>query len=199
MIKQQEVINRPTYKITATLLNSWLYYLSSSQDIEEFVKVLKKEPIEDNQGYLLRGEEFEKEVYNKQVKEINNIIEDTRCYQTRKEKDLEIKIDNQIIKIRVVGIADFIYKNCVFDIKRVSEYHLAHYLNDTTQHYIYCMLFNAKHFKYLIYDNNEDLHIESYDESVDTSTNKTISIISQFIQFLKRTNLYMLYTKNWRL
>lgn len=52
MIKTQESLSRscknsindtiitatPTYKITATLLNSWLYYLSSNQPLEEFLK-----------------------------------------------------------------------------------------------------------------------------------------------------------------
>lgn len=213
MIKTQESLSRscknsindtiitatPTYKITATLLNSWLYYLSSNQPLEEFLKVLKKEPMEDEKGYLQRGLEFENEVLNKNITEINNVLKDMRCYQLKKHKDLNVKIDNDIINIRVVGVADFIYKNCVFDIKRVSIYNLGHYLTDTTQHYIYSMLFNVKHFKYLIYDNDNDLHIESYDEDIEISTNETIRVIENFLKFLKINKLYMLYVKNWRI
>ena len=181
--------------LTQTLINSWLYLYQTDgeyydQAYQDFLKTLKRIPLEDNEIFA-RGREFEKLVINGEYKEIYDIIKGG-SYQVSKKK--ELVVDN--LDFTVYGIADFIKNGVIYDTKRVNQYELQKY-QYSSQHLIYLYLFDdCYEFTYLIVDNSDTFYEETYKR-----TDLTLSIenlIHNFISFLKENNLFNIYLENWK-
>ena len=182
--------------LTQTLINSWLYLFQVNDGeyydkaYQDFLKTLKRIPLEDNEIFA-RGREFEKKVINGEYKEIYDIIKGG-SYQVSKKK--ELVVDN--LDFIVYGIADFIKNGVIYDTKRVNQYELQKY-QYSSQHLIYLYLFDdCYEFTYLIVDNTDTTYEETYKRNDLTLTIDTL--IHNFISFLKENNLFNIYLENWK-
>lgn len=193
--------SKHSYKVTATLLNSWNYIWEVDDDKYEeafasFVKTLQriKEP---PNFFMLRGLEFEKDCYNGTVPEISKVVRDG-AYQVYLEKKLTV----ENLDVTLVGVLDVLKKGIIYDIKRVNQYDLQKYLN-SYQHHIYFELVEDAHkFVYLVAAGTSDSqeYLTYYQEEYTKDEKKDIvDVISKFYQFLRDNNLWATYKEKWEI
>ena len=138
---------------------------------------------------MLKGIQFEKDCY--EGKNCISKIIAGGIYQMVGKKKVKVNGMN----ILMYGILDVLKGGTIYDIKRVSRYSIQKYLH-SYQHGFYLDLFErANVFKYLAYDDNETLHIETYYRG---QYQPTIEVISNFLNWLKDNNLLDLYKLNWK-
>ena len=192
---------KPSYKVTATLLNSWGYIWQVDDEkyqsaYESFIKTLKriKEP---PNFFMLRGLEFEKDCYNGLVPDISKIIRDG-AYQVYLQKP--IKVDD--LDVMLVGVLDALKGGVIYDIKRVNQYDLQKYL-PSYQHHIYFELVDtADKFVYLVAAGTSDKleYLTHYQEEYTQDDKIDVAqAISQFYQFLRDNGLWEIYIQNWEI
>ena len=182
--------------ITATLLNSWKYLFNNQAEEEsqktlynDFLKILKREPTETTPAMAL-GNEFEKECYEGKVGIISEIIKGG-AFQVVACK-LEKIGDYEFL---LYGRLDVLKNGTIYDIKRVGKYSDVQKYYTSVQHVMYLKLIpQAKEFKYLISD-GECVYVETYDRSDIIEPIETTII--NFVNWLKRNDLFELYVKKW--
>ena len=210
MTKQAIALSKETFLITPSLLNSWGniwncvdYVRESAKDeisiedkqslamekaFKEFLDTLSQLPMEPN-IYMQKGIDFEEECYKGNTV-ISPIIEDG-AYQVVGKKTMEI----DGLNILLYGRLDVLKGGTIYDIKRVTRYAPQKYLK-SFQHSTYLELFpSAKKFTYLVYDDTEKLHEETYyrDECVNIKV-----VIADFINWLKENDLFDNFISKWK-
>lgn len=130
---------KPIYKISSSLINSWLYY-ESVKDKEEdaFQKVVDRLRNEYKGNYFTdMGEEFEAQVYAGVQGILSDVVKDLP-HQIWGVKWIELGD----FRIRVAGCVDAIdaENNIIYDIKRVAKFDENKY-EDSVQHLFYFWLF----------------------------------------------------------
>lgn len=198
------------YLITPSLLNSWAniwncvdYVRESEKDeisledkqslarekaFAEFLDTLGRIPSEPN-AYMKKGIEFEEECYKGNTV-ISPIIENG-AYQIAGKKVIEVIG----LKILLYGRLDVLKGGTIYDIKRVVRYAPQKY-QKSYQHPVYLELFpDARQFVYLVYDDDERLHTETYyrDECVNVE-----GVIADFIRWLKENDLFDVFISKWK-
>lgn len=187
------MLSKSKYLITTSLLNSWLYlYKQDTPDMESFLKTLSriKEPPNE---FMLKGIEFENSCYDLKVDFMNKYVKNSEI-QMKGYKEIKVGDTNYL----VYGICDLLKASVIYDIKRVIKYEAPKY-QWSSQHIIYFYLFdNTETFKYLIVDDELNLHIESYFRSDFNIEERLKTLIRDFISFLKSKNLLNLYKEKWQ-
>lgn len=190
---------KPSYKVTATLLNSWNYIYEVDDDkykeaYESFLKTLQriKEP---PNFFMLRGLEFEKDCYNGVVADISKVIRNG-AFQVYLEKDIKV----EDINVRLVGVLDVLKEGVIYDIKRVNQYDLQKYYGSYQHHLYFELVEDAYKFVYLVAAGTSDEHLTFYQEEYASHEKMdVVKAISQFYRFLRDNNLWEIYTKNWEI
>ena len=183
------------YLITPSLLNSWKYAISLSNEygnLEDFKKVLSKEPIEETEAIKL-GFQFEDFMIKNYEPTKNG------CYQVKLSKNITTKTGNYVL----YGRLDCLKCGTIYDYKFKGSYDVGDF-QDSYQHPIYFEICpEADKFEYLICNNyKEDKQPEElnlYHEIYLREDNK-IDIkeeIDHFINWLKTNELYDLYCSKW--
>lgn len=191
--------------LTKSLLDSWTYYINSQDTTEESAKEsflntlnkIKTEPTPD----MLRGLDFENEIYQ--------FVEGKEPLESREDK-LEIAeiikgsliqeplmsyfLDFEGYKIYLYGITDAIKLDTIYDIKSVRSYTPPKY-SKSSQHLIYLTCSNCTVFTYLISD-GENCFKETYHKS-DRTFIELRKIVLDFLNWLKTTNNFEIYIKNY--
>lgn len=210
MTRQAMNSSSECYLITPSLLNSWAniwncvdYVRESEKDeisledkqslarekaFAEFLDTLGRIPSEPN-DYMKKGIEFEEECYKGNTV-ISPIIENG-AYQIAGKKVIEVIG----LKILLYGRLDVLKGGTIYDIKRVVRYAPQKY-QKSYQHPVYLELFpDAKQFTYLVYDDTEKLHTETYyrDECCDVK-----GVIADFIRWLKENDLFDVFISKWK-
>ena len=210
MIKKPIVSDNESFLITPSLLNSWAniwncvdYVRESEKDeisIEdkqslarekaygEFLDTLNKVPTEPN-IYMQKGIDFEDACYKGETV-ISPIIEGG-AYQISGKKMLKVNGMN----ILLYGRLDVLKGGVVYDIKRVTRYAPQKYIK-SYQHPVYLELFpDATQFTYLVYDDAERLHEETYyrDECCDIK-----GVIRDFLNWLQDNDLMDIFLVKWK-
>lgn len=188
--------NQKPLLITATLLNSWKYLFNNQAGEEsqetlynDFLKVLKREPTETTPAMAL-GNEFEKECYEGKVEGISEIIKGG-AFQLSTSKIETIGNYNFLLYGRI----DVLKNGIIYDIKRVGKYSDVQKYYTSVQHVMYLKLIpQAKEFKYLISD-GECIYTETYDRNDIIEPIETTII--NFVNWLKRNDLFDLYVEKW--
>ena len=188
--------NQKPLLITATLLNSWKYLFNNQAGEEsqetlynDFLKVLKREPTETTPAMAL-GNEFEKECYEGKVEGISEIIKGG-AFQLSASKIETIGNYNFLLYGRI----DVLKNGIIYDIKRVGKYSDVQKYYTSVQHVMYLKLIpQAKEFKYLISD-GECIYTETYDRNDIIEPIETTII--NFVNWLKRNDLFDLYVEKW--
>lgn len=175
------------YRITHSLLSSWIYYLEHGNK-DEFISVLKREVIPDNEHFQ-RGRKFEQDCVDGKVKGISEIIEGG-CYQVRATK----KININGYDLLLVGVLDVLKAGIIYDIKSTMKYDAGKFY-ESTQHPMYFELVpEAEEFVYLI-ESNGNIFYEAYnrDETRDIKID-----IKCFLDYLgNNPELLDIYLEKW--
>ena len=185
------------YLITASLLNSYQYYIqdefkSPADSRADFLKTLSRERFEPNEA-MQRGINFENEIKTIADKFIELKIEDYEeksnlfkiayivkggLWQQTCKKDLQV--GNQ--EFLLYGRMDVIKRDTIYDIKFTSNYELGKFM-DSSQHRIYLYCLGLPKFQYLISDGKEywteDYH--NHEEIED----ELKGMISDFMSYLE--------------
>lgn len=191
--------------VTATLLNSWRYYLKSydedeeqaKQDFLNYLNKVKTEPTEAMQ----RGIDFENKIrlcdeqdlYSRTDNTVNEITDYIKNGLWQETVSKHIDIDG--LDVLVYGKADVIKMDTIYDIKRVSKYKTGQY-SKSVQHLFYLYCTELPVFKYLI-SNGSSVFCETY--TLSSYTENLVKIaIQDFFQWLKITGNYELYLEKWK-
>jgi len=189
--------DKPTYKISASLLNTYFYYLNnpSKKTFESLVKRL--ENVFETNFFLQRGIKFEEEVFEGKHGTLSELVKDLP-----KQVWASKTIEREDYNIRIAGIMDVIDENKkrIYDIKRVSNFSDDKY-DTSTQHLIYFYLRpEMEDFYYLAGVGRSKLEkqeVAHYKRPKDKDIEKTVlEIIDDFYNFLKENNLWSIYTEN---
>lgn len=209
MIKKQMHIDNESYIVTPSLLNAWAYIWLSAANVreaesdtmsledkqadaqkkayDEFLNTLNRIKLPPNE-YMKRGIEFEDKCYKGETI-ISPIIEGG-SYQIVGTKTINVCGLN----ILLYGKLDVLKGGVIYDIKRVIRYSPQKY-QKSYQHGFYFELFpDAKKFTYLVYDDMDKLHQETYyrDECTDIQT-----IVRMFLKWLQDNDLMEIYKIKW--
>lgn len=195
------------YRLTASLLNSWLRATdpeACGNEYEDFLAVLGREQRPTSQA-AQAGIDFENAVSIVAAtgelhkgdcpdRDINAAYAfGQRCkgasYQVRAEQEMEI----MGLPINLVGIADFLQAGIITDIKRVVRYEYGKY-QGSAQHPMYFELFpEAVRFDYLIYD-GAYCYIEQYRRG---EYRPIKEFAEAFLKYLRDAELLEEYMKKW--
>lgn len=183
------------YLITPSLLNSWKYAISQDNDygnLEDFKKVLSREPMESNEAIELgfQYEEFMIENY-----------EPTKngCYQVKLSKDITTNTGDYLLH----GRLDCLKAGKITDYKYTGSYDVGKFYNNY-QTPIYLELEpNARKIEYLVCNNyREGKTLEELNIYHEVYRRDEIHIdikqeIDNFINWLKANKLLDLYHEKW--
>jgi len=192
------------YLITASLLNSYQYYIqdewkSSEDSRADFLRTLSREKFEPNEA-MQRGIDFENaicrvsehlakwkcepdcipalEFCNYQI--IKELAEEV-CYGLwQKSVKKEITVGNQ--EFLLYGRTDVIKRDTIYDIKFTSNYEAGKFVN-SSQHRIYLYCSDLPKFQYLVSDGKE-YWIEDYHNHAGIE-DELKGMISDFIGYLE--------------
>lgn len=195
------------YRLTASLLNSWIRATdpeACGTEYEDFLADLgrEKRPISPA---AQAGINFENAVYAVSVNHALAEGTDERdinaaytfgqrmreaAYQVRGEKEISL----MGLRINLVGIADFIHAGIITDIKRVQRYEYGKY-QFSAQHPMYMEIFpEALRFDYLIWD-GAYAYVEQYRRGDFTPIRETAEA---FLRYLADANLSDIYLTKWK-
>lgn len=195
------------FRLTASLLNSWLYATdpeSSEEAYASFLDTLERK-VRPKTRAMETGIAFEDLVTRlaQSPKDLPEVSEnDMRVAiqmakrvgrgvpQVRAEKTAKING----LPIQLVGVADWLGAGILSDIKRVQRYEYGKY-QFSTQHPMYLELFpEAMRFDYLIYD-GQFFYIEQYRRG---DCRPVLESCGAFLKYLDEADLLETYQKNWR-
>ena len=199
----------PAYLITHSLLSSWLYSLRENpyEDMEtekdareEFLKVLRREPVETTEA-MQNGVDFENLVTaciqgagdrsNKWFDAASAVANELRGAQLQLVASKRVLIAGQ--EYVLYGRFDALKAGVISDIKFSKGYEKGKYF-DSTQHPMYMFLMpTAQEFTYIVSNGSFVWH-ETYTRE---ETKDIFPIITAFLAWLEDTGLLDLYRKHW--
>jgi hypothetical protein len=202
------------YYITKSLIDSWRYSFKDEKRQEEFVKTLKKYPIEPNE-LMLAGMKWEKEVERYSaysLSDLRDMFSETTDKQERNKINAAAYCRGGVWQVRcgtvlplplpdykevyVKGVIDCLQSNRIIDLKRSKSYDIGKY-RDSTQHIIYMLATGIDRFDYLIANGSAgDICVETYNYFPQMKQ-KLISTICEFLTDIKRKGLNELYEANY--
>ena len=195
------------FRLTASLLNSWLYATDPEASEEAYASFLDtlEHKVRPKTRAMETGIAFEDLVTRlaQSPKDLPEVSEnDMRIAiqmakrvgrgvpQVRAEKTAKING----LPIQLVGVADWLGAGILSDIKRVQRYEYGKY-QFSTQHPMYLELFpEAMRFDYLIYD-GQFFYIEQYRRGDCRPISESCGA---FLKYLDDADLMETYQKNWR-
>ena len=181
-------MSQKKYLITPSLLNSWKYAISLENEygnLEEFKKVLLREPIEPNEA-IITGYKYE-EFMIKNYEPTKN-----GCYQVKLSKIIETNTGKYVL----YGRLDCLKAGKIFDYKYTGSYDVGKFFNNYQTLVYFELCPEAKEFEYLICNNYSDkknleelnIYHEVYQRE-DIKNNIKIEI-DDFISWLKEKSVY---------
>lgn len=188
------------YYITASLLNSWSYCIKNGT-LEDFIKVLNKEPFEDTES-IIKGKQFEAYMQENYPETLNG------AYQ--------VKVSKEYGNYLLYGIVDCLKGGIIYDYKYTKNYDVGKFFNNHQTLMYLEMVPEASKMVYLItnkfekieYPENNfkdiknveynigDIFREEYTKDMFPET--IDSILYKFEQWLKTYNLYEIYEEKWK-
>lgn len=190
------------YLITQSLLSSWQWGLVLENGYEDFLKTLRREPIQQNKA-MLEGIRFENvlnatlngaeiEPTHEWYKSITELCATLNGAQQQAAVSRDITING--IPFVLYGKLDYLKAGIIYDTKYSGTYRVGKYL-DSPQHPMYFALVPEAHeFQYKICD-GKYIYTEAYRPDEVEPIERTIK---HFMDFLNKMNLVETYTANWK-
>ena len=191
------------YRITQTLLSSWLYVYKSDSGWEDFLSTLNRQSKPKTKAMLdgirfeniinacLDGQELDPEL--EWAEPISKLLPILKGSQKQVSVFRDITVDG--VPFTLHGVLDFLKAGVIYDTKFSKTYKVGKYL-DSPQHPMYFELVpEAYEFQYLICDGKY-----VYKERYRPDEVEPIEVkIRQFMNFLDRENLVDAYCKLWKI
>ncbi len=184
------------YLITPSLLNSWKYVISLENEygnLEDFKKVLSREPFESNEAIEL-GFKFEDFMIKNYEPTKNG------CYQVKLSKNITTKTGDYVL----YGRLDCLKAGTIYDYKHTGSYDVGKFYGSYQTLIYFELCEEANEFVYLICNNYKEGkaldELNLYRENYLRDSLKDIDIkqeIDNFISWLKTNELYNLYCEKW--
>lgn len=172
------------YLLTATLLNSWHYFLNSEYSSEEdFMKTLRREPLETTEA-MLKGRAFEEWA-------CENVAE-------LRGAQLQVKCSKADKITLFYGILDALKNGVVTDVKYTGSYEVGKF-RDNYQTPMYLYLSDASKMQYLVSTKEQPLGHEIYIETYFPHEVEPIQAArDEFYAWLTSADLWEIYTEHWK-
>ena len=194
--------SRDTYRVTQSLLSAWLWSFKREDGWDDFLATLSRERKQPTKAMLdgIRYENCLNSVLNgEQIPEdhewffpITEMAKELHDSQQQVTLFREVEVDGQ--RVLLHGVLDYLREGHIWDCKFSKTYHLNKYL-DSPQTAMYLALVpEAFDFTYIISDGRY-VYREKYPRYIVPPIEPTIK---QFLNFLKKHNLYEIYAEKWR-
>lgn len=190
------------YYITPTLLNSWSYCIKNGT-LEDFIKILNKEPFEDTES-IIKGKEFEAYMQENYKETLNG------AYQ--------VKVSKEYGDYLLYGIIDCLKGGIIYDYKYTKNYDVGKFFNNHQTLTYLEVVPEANKMVYLITNKFDkeislsaplnyeycgeyeykvgDIFREEYTKDMFPET--IDSVLHKFETWLKAYNLFDLYAEKWK-
>lgn len=190
------------FRITQTLLSSWIWAHKLDNGYEDFLRVLRREKTPQTKA-MLDGVNFEGMVNahldgapldpkHKWAKVIGEVSEELQGSQKQVTLFRDTTVDG--VSFLLHGVLDFLRAGVIYDTKFSTKYSVNKYLNSPQHPMYFALVPEAYEFKYIISD-GKYVYRERYTPKDTEPIEKTIS---QFMKFLDRHKLVDLYCENWK-
>lgn len=186
--------------ITPTLLNSWSYCIKNGT-LEDFIKVLNKEPFEDTES-IIKGCEFEAYMQEN--------------YEETKNGAYQVVVSKEHGDYLLYGKVDCLKGGIIYDYKYTKNYDVGKFFNNHQTLMYLEMVPEASKMVYLITNKFEkteyaennfqdvknieyevgDIFREEYTKDMFPET--IDSVLHKFETWLKQYNLFDLYAEKWK-
>lgn len=192
--------------ITQSLLSSWLWSYKLENGYDDFLKTLRREPIQQTKA-MLEGIRFENclnavlngaeiEPTHEWYKPIMELYPTLYGAQQQASPSCERVIDG--VRFVLYGKLDFLKAGVIYDTKYSPRYPSKGNINnymDSPQHPMYFALVpEARSFTYLISD-GKYIYTETYRPDEVEPIERTIK---HFMDYLQKMNLWDVFTQNWK-
>jgi len=191
------------YRITQTLLSSWLYVYKTDSGWEDFLATLNRQSEPKTKAMLdgirfeniinacLDGQELDMSIeWAQPISQLLPVLEGS---QKQVSVFRDITVDG--VPFTLHGVLDFLKAGVIYDTKLSKTYKVGKYL-DSPQHPMYFELVPvAYEFQYLICDGKYVYKETYHPDEVEPVEVK----IRQFMNFLDRENLVDTYCKLWKI
>ena len=189
------------YRVTQTLLSSWLGVYKFENGYNDFLRTLNRQKTPQTKA-MLDGIHFENVVNHvligepidethKWYKPIMQIYDELCSSQQQVAlfKDVNVSGYNVVLH----GILDFLKAGVIYDTKFSKTYHVGKYLSSPQHPMYFALVPEAYKFQYTICD-GKYIYRETYYPEQCEPIEKTIS---DFFKFLERQNLMDTYKAKW--
>jgi hypothetical protein len=190
------------FLITQSLLSSWLWSYKLENGYDDFLKTLRREPIQQTKAMLdgirfenclnavLDGAEIEPtHEWYEPITQLANELQGAQ-QQAALSKDVTIGGTDFVL----YGKLDYLRGGVIYDTKYSKTYRVGKYL-DSPQHPMYFALVQeAREFQYKICDGNY-IYTETYRRDEVEPIERTIK---HFMDFLDKMNLVSVFYENWK-
>lgn len=191
------------FLITQSLLSSWQWSLKLEDGYEDFLKTLRREPIQQTKAMLdgirfenclnavLDGTEIEPtHEWYKPIMELYPTLHGAQ-QQVRLSRDITV----QGVPLVLYGVLDFLKAGVIYDTKYSKTYkRYGKYLNSPQHPAYFALVQEAREFQYKICD-GKHIYTETYRPDEVEPIERTIK---HFMDFLDKHNLVKTYCDNWR-
>lgn len=198
---EKQMNKKPIYKISATIVNSWLFYLGNPTDknLDSFKDLIRGKFTENE--FVVRGREYEQSVFDGKEGNVSKLVEGTLIQKWGPSS--YIQFSNEGFSIRLSGKADSVdtVKSRIYDIKRTNRYDPNYYTDSSTcQHHFYFKLFSTiQDFYYVIAEGKEEveaIHIEHKKRPSEEDLNKKVmDYLKGVITFIKEIGMWEEFKK----
>ena len=190
------------FLITQSLLSAWEWSYKLDDGYEDFLKTLRKEPVQPNKA-MLEGIRFENVLnatltgaeidptheWYRPIKSLSRTLRGA-AQQVRLSKD--IMVDG--VRFVLFGKLDFLKAGIIYDTKFSKTYKVGKY-RDSPQHPLYLAIVpEAYKFQYKICDGRY-IYTETYTPDEVEPIERTIN---QFMDYLDRQSLVETFCEHWR-
>lgn len=189
-------------RVTQTLLSAYRYIYETENGWDSFLKTLNRIKEPPTQA-MLNGVKFEGMInsaldgydippnheWYKVVTECADMLKGSQQQVTLFR---DVWIDGEPILLH--GVLDFLKAGIIYDTKFSATYHRGKYLNSPQTSMYFRLVPEAYRFTYVVSD-GKYVYTESYEPDEVQPIEKNIA---EFLDFLKRNDLYEIYAEKWR-
>lgn len=190
------------YLITQSLLSSWQWGLVLENGYEDFLKTLRREPIQQNKA-MLEGIRFENclnavlngaeiEPTHEWYKPIMELYPTLYGSQQQASPSCEMVIDG--VRFVLYGKLDFLKAGVIYDTKYSKTYRVGKYIDSPQHPFYFALVPEAREFQYKICD-GKYIYTETYRPDEVEPIERTIK---HFVDFLDKQDLVKTYCDNWK-
>ena len=196
----------PKFRITQSLLSSWLWVYKKDDGYEDFLSVLNREKKPPTQA-MLDGQHFENLLNryldgnpyvtaDKFAAKVENGVKTTAEYLWGAQQQVTLfkEISVRGVPFLLHGVLDFLKAGIIYDTKFSKNYDFNKYLHSPQHPMYFALVPEAYEFQYLSCD-GEYLYREIYRPEDCVPIDVTIG---QFMDFLEQRNLIDTYCEKWK-